>query len=368
VGLLDYYRQFAGMSDDEVRDELRGRSEQRRAQALARVDQLDLSGLHWHEFPHPDVTAAITFASRRALNRPPDHYATALREEVARRSGVELERVVAGHGAAQLIQSALRTLLQPGDEVILPWPGYRELPTMTRVAGGRPVPVRGPVAPDRLLEAVTEHTRVVVIANPNDPTGEWLDPAALEKLGRALPQRAWLILDEALVDFAGAEASRETLGLLDEIPRLLVIRSLSKAYGLAGLRCGWALGPAGAAEALAGVAPAGALSTPVQVGALEALRKCGPLTAQRAAQVARERDRLEETLAAAPYDARPSRSNALWVRLPGVSGPALAARLLDAGIRVAAGNAWGDDDHVRIQVQSPAATDRTVRALEAALG
>lgn len=368
MGLLDYYKQFAGLTEEEVSADLRERSQERRAQSLARVESLDLSGLHWHEFPHPDVTAAITFAARRALNRPPDHYATALREEIARRHGVELERVVAGHGAAQLIQSALRTLLAPGDEVILPWPAYRELPTMARLAGGRPVPLAGSASPKRLLSAVTDRTRVVVICNPNDPTGEWLEPDALEALGRGLPARAWVILDEALVEFAGAEAARESLGLLDELPRLLIVRTLSKAYGLAGLRCGWALGPAGAAEALAGVAPAGALSTPVQAGAVEALRKEGALVGQRALQVADERARLEAALAATPYDARPSRSNAVWLRLPGVSGPALAARILDAGIRVAPGNAWGDDDHVRIQVQSPAATDRTLRALEAALG
>ena len=211
---------------------------------------------------------------------------------------------------------------------------------MTRVAGGRPVAVRGPLVPERLLEAVTEQTRAVVVCNPNDPTGEWLDPAALEELGRALPQRAWLILDEALVDFAGPEAGRKTLGLLDEIPRLLVVRTLSKAYGLAGLRCGWALGPAGAAEALAGVR-----ARRRAVDARAGRRARGPAQVRAAHHAAR---RPGGAGAGAPGGRRgldalrrpPEPANALWLRLPGVSGPALAARLLDAGIRVAAGGAW----------------------------
>jgi histidinol-phosphate aminotransferase len=369
VGLLDHYRQFAGMSDEEVSAELRERSRESRARALARIETLDLAGTHWHEFPHPDVVAAITFAARRALNRPPDAYATELRQEIARRHGLEAERVVVGHGAAQLLQSALRTLcLSPGDEVVLPWPAYRHLPAMVRRAGARAVPVAGGLDPDRLPAAVTERTRAVVLCNPNDPTGEWLAPERVEALADALPSRVWLLLDEALVDYAGPAAARASLPALDERPRLLVFRTLSKAYGLAGLRCGWALGPADAAEDLAGVAPAGALATPVQMGALEALVKCGALVERRRDQVAGERERLHQALASTPYDVPPSHANVLWLRLPGVNGPELAGRLARQAVRVAAGSAWGDDDHVRAQIQSPAATDRLLRALEVVAG
>src|SRR3954447_657426 len=263
------------MSDEEVGAELRERAADRRAKALAKVETLDLSGAHWHEFPHPDVVAAITFAARRALNRAPDPHALELRQEIAMRFGVEPERVVAGHGAAQLLQSALRTVLTPGDEAILPWPTYGLLPPMVRRAGGRPVPVEGGIDPDRLLSAVTADTRVVALANPNDPTGERVGADVLRTLARGLPERAWIIVDEALADFAD-DGRDDALELLDEIPRMLIVRTLSKAYGLAGLRCGWAVGRPDAAEDLAGVAPAGALATPVQAGALEALTDCRP--------------------------------------------------------------------------------------------
>jgi histidinol-phosphate aminotransferase len=365
VGLLDYYRQFSGMSDEEVGAELRERAADRRAKALAKVETLDLSGAHWHEFPHPDVVAAITFAARRALNRAPDPHALELRQEIAMRFGVEPERVVAGHGAAQLLQSALRTLLAPGDEAILPWPTYGLLPPMVRRAGGRPVPVEGGLDPDRLLSAVTADTRVLALANPNDPTGERVGADVLRRLADGLPDRAWLVVDEALADFVGGDRD-DALELLDDYPQMLVVRTLSKAYGLAGLRCGWAIGPADAAEDLAGVAPAGALATPVQVGALEALTDCGPLVARRREQVRREREKIVRALDGTRYHVAPSDANILWLRLPGTSGRDLADRLGGHAVRVAPGTEWGDADHVRVQVQSEGATDRLLRALEGA--
>jgi histidinol-phosphate aminotransferase len=367
MGLLDYYRQFAGMSEQEQSEEYKRRSSERRAQDLAIIDTLDLSGVHWHEFPHPDVVAAITYAARRALNRPPDPHAVELRQEIARRSGVEPERVVAGHGAAQLLQSALRTLAGEGDEIVMPWPTYRFLPAMARTAGARPVPVLGPLDPERLLAAVTPHTRAVVVGNPNDPTGEALSREGLHELAHGLPEQAWLVVDEALVDFLPDDRRSDALDLTDEHPRTLVVRTLSKAYGLAGLRCGWAIGPADAAEELTGVAPAGALATPVQAGALEALVDCGPLVQRRRELVAGERARLLDELADTRYDVAPSAANALWISLPGTGGEKLAARLDAASVRVAGGAAWNDLDHVRAQIQSPGATDRLLAALAAAL-
>jgi histidinol-phosphate aminotransferase len=311
--------------------------------------------------------AAITYAARRALNRPPDPHAIELRREIARRSGVEPERVVAGHGAAQLLQSALRTLAAEGDEVVMPWPTYRFLPAMVRTAAARPVPVTGPLDADRLLAAVTEHTRAVVLGNPNDPTGEALSKDGLRALAHGLPEAAWLLIDEALVDFLPDDRRNDAIALTDEHPRTLVVRTLSKAYGLAGLRCGWAIGPADAAEELMGVAPAGALATPVQAGALEALVDCGPLVTRRRELVWRERGRILGELRDSAYEVTPSESNALWIALPGTGGEKLAARLDRGAVRVAGGAAWNDLDHVRAQVQSPGASDRLLTALAAAV-
>jgi len=371
MGLLDHYRQFAGMSDEEVSEQLREQAEERRRRALARIDTLDLSRTTWHELPHPEVVAAVTHAARGALNVAPDPTAEELRRELSRRNGVEPERVAVGHGAAQLLAAAARALLEEaGDELLTPWPSYGLYPVMAQRAGARAVPVPGGFETERLLAAVTPATRAIALCNPNDPTGERLTSRALRELLDALPERVSLLLDEALVDFVTAEPdpTRPSLALLDDHPRLLVFRSFSKAYGLAGLRVGYALGGPGSEELLARIAPELGIGLPAQIGALIALRRCDGQLAQRRAAVAAERTRLLDALHELPLDASPSEANCMWLRPAGLSGGELAVRLQRNGVLVQSGIGVGDERHVRVTLQSAAATDRLLDALRTALG
>lgn len=369
MGLLDYYRQFSGLTDEERSAELRRRAEEERARALTRVEPLDLSVTTWPELPHPDVVAAVTFAARRNLNENPDPTAGPLRREIGRRTGLEPGRVVVGAGAAQLIWAAIAALAGTGREVVTPWPSYPLYPVAARAAGARSVPVEGGFGVERLLRAVNRDTRVVVLCNPNDPTGERLSNSELDALLGALPEHVAVILDEALADFADAEPGAATLNLLDDHPRLVVVRTLSKAYGLAGLRCGWALGGPGSEGLLARLAPPLGLPSPVQAGALDAVRKLEGQVSQRRAAVASERARLLGALHQLPYDAPPSQANVLWVRLPGVSGRELAARLRAGGVLVRTGAEVGDEQRVRITVPGlPAATGRLLETLRRAAG
>jgi len=371
MGLLDYYRQFAGMSDEEVSERLREREQERRRRALARIEVLDLSRTTWHELPHPDVVNAVTFAARGALNVAPDPTAEELRRELGRRNGVEPDRVAVGHGAAQLLSAAAEALLERGDELLTPWPSYGLYPVMAQRAGARAVPVPDGHDVERLLAAVTPATRAIALCNPNDPTGEHLPSAALRELLDALPEHVSLLLDEALAEFATeSDPTRPsaTLALLDEHPRLLVFRTFSKIYGLAGLRVGYALGGAGSEELLTRIAPPLGIGLPVQYGALEALRRCDAQLVQRRAAVIAERERLLEALHDLPVDARPSEANVLWLRPTGLSGSELALRLQRSGVRVMSGVGVGDEHHVRVALQSAAATDRLLDALRIALG
>ncbi|MGN6190239.1 MAG: pyridoxal phosphate-dependent aminotransferase [Conexibacter sp.] len=368
MGLLDYYRQFAGMTDEEVSEQLREQAEERRRRALARIEQLDLSRTTWHELPHPDVVSAVTFAARGALNLAPDPTAEELRRELARRNGVEPDRVAVGHGAAQLLSAAAQALLGPDDELLTPWPSYGLYPVMAQRAGARATPVPGGHDPERLLAVVTPATRAVVLCNPNDPTGEHLTSDAVRGLLDALPEQVSLLLDEALADFVTVEEPGATLALLDEHPRLLIFRTFSKAYGLAGLRVGYALGGPGSEQLLARIAPPLGIGLPVQVGALEALRRCDAQLAQRRDAVAAERKRLLDALHELPLDAHPSEANVLWLRPTGLSGSELALRLERSGVRVMSGASVGDEQHVRVTVQSAAASERLLDALRTALG
>jgi histidinol-phosphate aminotransferase len=367
VGPLDYYRQFAGMTDEEITEELRERADERRRRALARIELLDLSRTTSHELPHPDVVNAVTFAVRGTLNLDPDPTAAELRRALGRRHGVEPERVAVGHGAAQLLSAAAQALLGPGDELLTPWPSYALYPVIAQRAGGRGVPVPGGHDVAALLGAVTPRTRAIALCNPNDPDGAYLSATALGTLLDGLPEHVSLLLDEALADFVTAEERNATLALLDEHPRLLIFRTFSKAYGLAGLRCGYVLGAPGSEALLERLAPPLGIGAPAQAGALEALEVCEPQLLARRAAVAQERERLRERLHGLTVDAPPSEANVVWLRAPGLSGAELSARLLGAGVLVMGGDQLGDADHVRATIQSRAATDRLLDALHGAL-
>jgi histidinol-phosphate aminotransferase len=366
MGLLDHYRQYEGMSDEEVSLELRRRAEERRRRALARIDLLDLSKTTWHEFPHPDVVAAMTYAIRRGINRYADPHAEELRAALEGRHGVPAQRIAVGNGAAELLLAAASELLEPGDELLTLWPSYPLFPLMARRAGGQVVPVWGR-EPAALLEAVTGRSRVIAIANPNDPTGAYVPVAELRELLERLPERVVVLLDEALGDYVDAEPPDASLALLDAHPRLIVFRTFSKAFGLAAMRCGYALGGRGSESLLERLHPPLGVNGLSQAGALEALRSTQADVAARRAVVAVERRRLLTGLAELPADAPPTQANFVWLSAPSVDGGELARRLERRGVIVRGGAAFGAADHVRAAVQSSVATDRLLRALRTAL-
>jgi histidinol-phosphate aminotransferase len=365
VGLLDYYKQFEGMSEEEVNSGLREEADERKRKALTRVQTLDLSQTTWPDLPHPDVVSAITFVARRGLQRYPHMRGSQLRARLAQRHGVEPARLIVGNGAAELLSAATRALIEPGQELVTSWPSYPLFPIMARRAHGRAVPVSGGV--DALLEAVGTDTRVVALASPNDPTGELLPIGELERLLTSLPEGVAVLLDESLVEFADAQPTDASLVLLESHPRLLVFRSFSKAWGLAGLRCGYALGGPGSEELLAELEPDLGVSEISQAGALEALRSCTDLLAKRVRTIARERASLTTALRQRQLEVTDSQANFLWVAHPSVDGGELAARLARAGILVAAGGALGEPRHVRITIRDEASSARLLNALDRAL-
>lgn len=356
--LLDYYRQFQGLSEDEVNSDLRERSARDRELALARVELLDLSATTTSDLPHPEVVNGILAVARTgAVNRYGDRAGGELRRAMAQRHGVAEERIAVGHGAADLLAGAAHALLAPGDELVTPWPSYPLYPLMARRAGGRAVPVDG-FDLERVLAAVTPRTRVVAICNPNDPTGEHVPVAGLRALLDALPERVWLLLDQALADYVEGEPANAALSL----PRSLAFRTFSKAWGLAGLRCGYVIGPEDSAAVLDVVAPPLGVGALAQAGALAALRREEGVRT-RVQQVVTERHRLLDALLDRPIDATPSQANFVWLRAPHLPGGRLHAGLERLGVRVAAGGPLGAEDHIRASVQSPAATDRLLGAL-----
>lgn len=258
-------------------------------------------------------------------------------------------------------------MIAPGQVLLTLWPSFPLFPLMARRAHGRAVRVSGGVS--ELLEAAAQEpdARVVVLASPNDPTGELLPQAELRRLLAELPPGMAVLLDEALVDFSDAQPQTASLELLAEHPRLLVFRTFSKAWGLAGLRIGYAIGGPGSGELLAELEPDLGVSEVSQAAAAEALRSCTGLLERRVSAIREERPRVIAALRERGFEVSDSQANFVWAAHPTLDGGELAARLERAGVLVAAGGALGEPHHVRIGLRSAWATTRLIDALDKAL-
>ena len=368
MDLFSYYRQFDDVDEDELNRERRERRAEERKLALQQVPDLDLSGTEWPDLPHSEIVNAAIARARGRVNGYPDRYAGTVRRLLAERHDVAPEQVVLGNGAAELLQSAALTLLSAGDEIVMPWPSYPLYPLMATRARAKPVSVTAEGERHHgaaIAGAVTERTRALVICNPNDPTGHYLPAAELGPLLAVLPERVYVLLDEALVHFQDVEELDACMKLIEAFPRLLVVRTLSKAYGLSGLRAGYAVG--GDADLLGTIAPVLGVNALSQAAVEYALQGGDAELARRREAVSRERARLFEALRELPVDADPSQANFVWLSARGIDGAELTARLLRQGVIVASGGPLGADDHVRITIRDAPATDRLLRALENAL-
>jgi histidinol-phosphate aminotransferase len=362
VGLRDYYRQFDDLDERELNRQRRARREREKQVALERLPELDLSGTEWPELPHSEIVNAAIARARGLVNRYPDRHAAGIRRLLAERHQVAPEQIVLGNGAAELLQSAALALLGRGDELLTAWPSYPLYPLLAAHARARPVFAEH----GRISDAVTAQTRVLVICNPNDPTGHYLRATELGALLAGLPQHVHVLLDEALVQFQDIDAPDACLRLIEAFPKLLVVRTFSKIYGLSGLRAGYAVGSD--PDLLATVAPALGVNALTQAAVAHALRTGDREVERRRQIVIRERERATEGLRALGADVTPSQANFLWVRAPGMSGDALASAVRRQSLIVAPGGPLGADDHVRAALLDEGATNRLVRAYANAVG
>jgi len=365
VGLLDYYKQFEDVDEIEANKARRARRARERALALEQVPELDLSGTEWPEFPNSEVMNASIFTARGRINGYPDRHAEDVRRALAQRHDVEPERIVVGNGAAELLQAAALVLMGEGDELLTPWPSYPLYPLMAARAGGRPVPIE---SVDSLVDAVTDRTRLVVLCNPNDPTGTYLSAERVASLASQLPERAHLLIDEALVHFQDAEAVDAVLRLTDALPRMLVFRTFSKIYGLSGLRAGYAVGSSASTGLLDAISPVLGVNALTQSAIDQALKIGGPEVERRRLSVIEQRTRLLGALRGMPVEPCDSQANFVWLRARELSGAELVGSLRRDGVLVAPGGPLGAADHARITVRDAPATDRLLAALEKTFG
>jgi histidinol-phosphate aminotransferase len=361
VGFRDYYRQFDDIDEAALNLERRERRRQEKEAALALAPDIDLSGTEWPDLPHSEIVNAAIARARGYVQRYPDRHATSVRRLLADRHGLSPDQIALGNGAAELLQSAALALLTEGDELVTPWPSYPLYPLMAAHAGATPVPVE-----DGAIEsAITGRARVLVLCNPNDPTGSYTSSEELRSLLSSLPEQVHVLLDEALVHFQSHEDVDACLRLVEEFPRLLVVRTFSKIYGLSGLRAGYAV--SSDSRLLAAVAPVLGINALTQAAIEYALRTGDAEIERRRQSVARERQVLTDQLRDLGADVTDSQANFLWIRVRDMSGDQLANALRQQAVIVAPGGPLGEDHHIRAAVRDEAASNRLLRAIENAL-
>ncbi len=268
--------------------------------------------------PLPSVQETITNAGAE-VHRYPDIAVGRLTEVLAERFGVDTDRVAIGCGSVALCQQIVQATCQGAeDEVLFAWRSFEAYPIITRIAGATPVtvPVTGEHALDldAMRAAITPHTRVVFVCTPNNPTGTVLHRAELERFLDAVPSETVVVLDEAYFEFVTDPDAPDGMDLLRGRDNVVSMRTFSKAYGLAGARVGYAVGPAKIIEAIRKVCIPFSVNALAQAAALASLDAQDELTA-RCAEVAEERGRVRSTLLDLGFDVAESQANFVWLPL-----------------------------------------------------
>jgi len=316
------------------------------------ADALKLSS---NEVAHPPLPAAVAAMAEAATtaNRYPDMGATDLVHAIAKHLKLRPEQVAVGCGSSALCQQLVQITCKTGDEVVFPWRSFEAYPIFARVAGATPRPV--PLTADHrvdlptLAAAITPATRLVFVCNPNNPTGTTITKRKFEEFMAVVPPTTLVALDEAYFEFVRTQDTPMGTEVVVKHENVVALRTFSKAYGLAGVRVGYAFGNPAIIAALNKVAIPFGVSAVAQAGAITSLAGAAQLL-ERTNETVSERDRVARAIGAIPSEA-----NFVW--LPTKTAATLAQQLANQGVIIRA-----FPEGVRITVTDHAEADRFLAA------
>ncbi|MGI8614790.1 MAG: histidinol-phosphate transaminase [Nocardioidaceae bacterium] len=328
-------------------------------------DGVETFKLSSNENPYPPLPAVLEAVARAAasMNRYPDMGASRLYAALAQRWDVPVGDLAAGTGSVAVLYHLLQATCGDGDEVVYAWRSFEAYPIAVQMTGARSVAV--PLASGArhdlpaMAAAVTERTRALIVCTPNNPTGPAVTAEQLAALVDAVPPSVLVVVDEAYVEFVRDAEVGDGIDCYRGRDNVVVLRTFSKAYGLAGLRLGYAIAPGRIAEAIRKVALPFGVSQIAQEAALASLAVEDQLLAQ-VDGVVEERQRVVGALRDHGWDVPDAQGNFFWLSL-GEATMAFAAACDDAGamVRPFAG------DGVRVSIGSPAGNDRFLGAAAA---
>ncbi|MCB1959082.1 MAG: histidinol-phosphate transaminase [Rhodocyclaceae bacterium] len=314
----------------------------------------------------PQAKSAISRAALDAA-RYPDGNGFALKAALSAFTGVQPGQIVLGNGSNDVLELVARAFLKAGDEAVMSAHAFAVYPLATLAVGATPVQVPALEFGHDLAAmaaAVTPRTRVVFVANPNNPTGTFVSGAQLEAFIGALPGDVLVVLDEAYTEYLGEADRYDSIAWLDRFPNLLICRTFSKAYGLAGLRVGYGLGSGAVIDLLNRV------RQPFNVNALALAAATAALADRefvaRSAQL-NQRGMVQLTTAFAEMGLRwiPSRGNFVTVEVD--DGAAVNAGLLRRGVIVRPIAGYGMPEWLRVSIGLPEENARFIDALRRVL-
>ncbi len=302
------------------------------------------------------------------LHRYPDGSATALREAIAESEGLDAARIVCGSGSDELISLLIRAYAGVGDEVLYSEHGFLMYALAAKTVGA--TPVKAPEADlradiDSLVVKVTPRTRMVFLANPNNPTGSYLAREALALLRRRLPPEVILVLDDAYAEYVEADDYSDGAELVAAGDNVVMTRTFSKIHGLAALRLGWAYGPPAIVDVLNRVRGPFNVAAPALAAGVAAVRDRRHLEVSRRHN-ARWRAYFANEAAALGLETAPSEGNFLLLRFPAgaAAADAALAALKSRGILLRGTGAYGLPDCLRVTIGTEEDMRATVSALK----
>lgn len=317
---------------------------------------LKLASNEMTQGPLPSVRDAIVDAAA-GVNRYPDMAAVDVRATIAGHLGLSTSQVAVGCGSSALCQQLIQATCADGDEVVFAWRSFEAYPIFTQVVGATPVPVPllddGRHDLDRMAELITDRTKLIFLCNPNNPSGAVITDAEFHDFMARVPEGVVVGLDEAYFEYNRAEDTVIGTEAIIRYPNVVALRTFSKAYGLAGVRVGYAFGSTELIGALDKVCIPFGVNAVAQAAAVASLASADELL-ERTEETVAQRDRVADALGA-----RRSQANFIW--LPGVDAQDVAERLAEQGVLVRA-----FPEGVRITVTTEKEADQLLAAWEKA--
>jgi histidinol-phosphate aminotransferase len=315
--------------------------------------------------PHPAVAEAVARAAA-AANRYPDPSASLLRRRISERFEVEPSEVALANGSCEILLAAALALCEPGAELVYAWPSFSMYPYLAPLSGAREIRVdlaEGDVHDlEGMLTEITAATQLVIVCNPNNPTGTHLPAAQIAEFCSRVPEHVTVLVDEAYVEFQLDDDPDDSVDLRKDFPNLVLLRTFSKVYGLAGLRVGYALCSPKFRAAVDAVRQPFSVNALAQAAAAEAMRHQDDVMDRVEANVM-ARVTVEEGVRALGLQTPDSQTNFSWIDLADNDETEVVAALTERNILVRAGTPLGGPGHIRVSYGTPAENERFLAAL-----